>query len=557
MVAFILGIYFFRKHTIISVNLKNVLWMEHMEKQKYEELTKLKEQFLADVSHELRTPLTLILGPLKKMIRDSKHSGGLHAIYRNAARLKMLVDQIMDFGKIESGMLRINKSRINVAELTRSIVANFVDYAKQKNISLVLNTRLVKCVVDLDEDKYDKIVTNLLSNAIKSISGKGTITITLDYDTDSAILTLIFKDTGKGIVESDLNRIFDRYYTSPDQTQNTQSTGIGLYLTKKLIELQYGTIRVSSKVNAGTTFTIKLPFDVFELETNNGRSIITHRNFNSEKETDDKMLQQFPCDKTILVIDDNPDMCNFVETILKNDFNVIKVNNASDGMKQIATHLPDLIISDVMMPEMDGFELCRRIKNDVRFSHIPVILLTAKATKKDHITGYKTGADDYIYKPFEEVILKARVINLINQKEKLRKHFIGSDGILNPKVEATDLDVAFVDEILLIIKECYSDPDFHVNAIIERMGMSRSIFYSKFKALSDQSINDLIKNYRLKKAEELLKRDQYTISQVAYDCGFSDPAYFSRVFKEYYKITPKVYSDKKTDIEMPSARDRD
>jgi AraC-like DNA-binding protein len=204
--------------------------------------------------------------------------------------------------------------------------------------------------------------------------------------------------------------------------------------------------------------------------------------------------------------------------------------------------MPDLIISDVMMPELDGFELCSRLKKDIRFSHIPVILLTAKVGVKDHITGYETGADDYIYKPFDDEILKARVKNLLSAKENLRKHFIGSEGIINTKAKAPSLDVHFINEILRLVKEHFSEPDFNVNDIIEKLGMSRSIFYKKFKALSDQSINDIIKNYRIKKAEALLKEGKQTISQIAYDCGFSDPAYFTKVFKEFYKMTPKEYS---------------
>jgi YesN/AraC family two-component response regulator len=204
--------------------------------------------------------------------------------------------------------------------------------------------------------------------------------------------------------------------------------------------------------------------------------------------------------------------------------------------------MPDLIISDVMMPGINGFELVKQVRNDLRFSHIPVILLTAKVTVNDHITGYEAGADDYIYKPFDGEILKARLKNLLLQKENLRKHFIGSNGIINPKLKANNLDVQFIEEIINMIKNHFSEQEFNVNDIIEKMRMSRSIFYKKYKALSDQSINDLIRNFRLKKAAELLNSNQNTVSQVAYDCGFSDPAYFSKVFKEYYKISPKDYT---------------
>jgi len=539
---FIVAIFFFRKHTIISTNLKNVLWREHLEKQKSEELTQMKQQFFANVSHEIRTPLTLILGPLNKLIKEKKKIPELDTIFRNSTRLKTLVDQFLDFNKVENQMMTVSPTRAEILELTQSIMANFADYASQKNIELKLETTFSKCVTVVDQDKYEKILTNLISNAIKSITCKGSVVTQLRYNHKYSKLLIKIIDTGCGIAPEESEHIFERYYSGSNHLNHIDSTGIGLYLTRELIELQKGTISVISKVGEGSVFTISLPLTVSEFETGHDHII-----FDIKKTVDSNLIdgqgnsiQQF--ERTILIVDDNIDMCNYVETILCDEFHVIKENNPLQCIDKITTHMPDLIVSDVMMPEMDGFQLCKIIKQDIRFSHIPVILLTAKATKTDHLVGYETGADDYVAKPFDEEILKARIKNIIARIEKLKQHFIGHDGIINPRVQTNALDVKFMEDILSEIKQNYLASDFNVNQIIEKMGMSRSVFYKKFKSLSDQSINDLIKNFRLKKAATLLADENLTVSEVAYDCGFTDPAYFSRVFKEYYNVAPKDFA---------------
>jgi signal transduction histidine kinase/ligand-binding sensor domain-containing protein/DNA-binding response OmpR family regulator len=542
MAVFILGIFFFRKHTIISVNLKNALWREHLEKQKSEELTQMKQQFFANVSHEIRTPLTLILGPLNKLVKEERKIPELNAIFRNSTRLKILVDQFLDFSKMESQMMTISPTRAEISELTRHILANFTDYAGQKNIEMKLVTTFSKCVAVIDQDKYEKILTNLLSNAVKSITEKGSVVTQLEFDTASSQLFIRVTDTGRGISQEESEHIFERYYSGSNPLRNIHGTGIGLYLVRELIELQKGTIEVSSTVGNGSTFTVTLPIHVSEFEAGQDDVVFYGQEpvVDNGTDTPGKLTPQF--EHTILIIDDNLDMCDYVETILCHEFNVIKENNPLACIDKIIKYMPDLIISDVMMPEMDGFQLCKLIKEDIRFSHIPVILLTAKATKNDHIAGYETGADDYVYKPFDEEILKARVKSLILRIQKLKQHFIGHDGIIDHSLSANALDVKFMETVLGEIKQNYLDPEFNVNQIIEKMGMSRSLFYKKFKSLSDQSINDLIKTFRLKKAANLLADGNLTVSQVAYECGFTDPAYFSRVFKEYYNVVPKDFA---------------
>jgi signal transduction histidine kinase/ligand-binding sensor domain-containing protein/CheY-like chemotaxis protein/AraC-like DNA-binding protein len=541
---FILGIFFFRKHTIISVNLKNVLWREHLEKEKSEELALMKQQFFANVSHEIRTPLTLILGPLNKLIKnDDRRIPELNAIFRNSTRLKMLVDQFLDFSKIESQMTTVYTTRAEILELTKNILADFTDYAGQRNIEMKLETTFSKCVAMIDQDKYEKILTNLLSNAVKSIAGTGSVVTRLEFDADSGKLFVSVADTGRGICSEEAGHIFERYYSGPHHLRNANGTGIGLYLVRQLIELQKGNITVVSTVGKGSTFSVTLPLSVSEFEAGRDDILFYAPESNMQKGIPTHPENApFRFEHTVLIIDDNSDMCDYVESILCDEFNIIKEDNASGCIEKIIKYTPDLVISDVMMPEMDGFQLCKLIKEDIRFSHIPVVLLTAKATKTDHIMGYETGADDYVYKPFDEEILKVRVRNLIIKIQKLRQHFVNHDGIIDRTLQANPLDVKFMEEVLAEIRHNYLDPDFNVNQIIGKMGMSRSLFYKKFKSLSDQSVNDIIKSFRLKTAAKLLAEGNLTVSEVAYECGFTDPAYFSRVFKEYHSVAPKDFA---------------
>jgi signal transduction histidine kinase/ligand-binding sensor domain-containing protein/DNA-binding response OmpR family regulator len=540
LLLMVLAIYFFRKHTIISVNLKNELWREHLEKEKSEELAQLKNQFFTNISHELRTPLTLILGPLKKLM-ETENASPLQTIYRNASRLKILVDQIMDFSKIENHMMKLNLNHEDIVEHILTCSENFIELARQKNISLCFKSTISSYFCNFDADKIEKILSNILSNAVKNTPEGGSVLININFEKQPGILIISITDTGKGIDPAEIDHIFERFFTSPKQSAEYSGTGIGLDLTRKLVELHKGTITVSSTLEKGSTFIVKLPFSSSKAEFKVFEKMLTNPGSVKSLTGIEPVPSGFTHEKRILIIDDTPDMCDFIESILSDNYDVIKVIDSSETQDYILNYMPDLIISDVVMPGINGFELVKQIRNDLRFSHIPVILLTAKVTVNDHITGYETGADDYIYKPFEGEILKARVKNLILQKENLRKHFIGTDGIINSKIKANNLDVQFIDDILNLIKAHFSEPEFNVNDIIEKMGMSRSIFYKKYKALSDQSINDLIRNFRLKKAAELLYSGQYSVSQVAYDCGFSDPAYFSKVFKEYYKISPKDY----------------
>jgi len=551
----LLALYFFRKYTLISVNFKNQLWKEHLQREKTEELNRMKIKFFTNISHELRTPLTLISGPIEQLINKGLKSKELELIKRSVFQLRKLVDQILDFRKIDSEEMPIKMQENDIVACIKQTLFGFFDYAEQKGIKVIFRSGIQKLNMDFDKEKIDKIVTNLLMNALNYTQSGGTVSVNLTVhdqklSKNEIHLLIEISDTGKGISKLEIDKIFNRFYTSDNQNDTLVGTGIGLHLTKSLVEMHGGEINVTSKEKEGTVFTVMLPARNGKLEI--ARKEIVLQNNISRKSTKMKVENQKSKieshKKTIMIIDDNIDICSFIENILIAEFNIIKEINPEQGIGLILKHMPDLVISDVMMPGIDGFELCGRIKSDIRISHIPVILLTAKATVEDHILGFDTGADEYIYKPFDIKLLRSRVRNLIRQKEVLRKHLIGMDGKINSNISVNSLDKSFMDKIFDIILNNHHNPDFTVNNIIDEIGMSRSVFYKKFKALSNISIHDLVKQFRLKKACDLMIDNSLTIAEVAYRSGFNDPSYFSRVFRETYQITPKDYIFQKNNI---------
>ncbi|MBN2524271.1 MAG: response regulator [Bacteroidales bacterium] len=544
----LLALYFFRKYTLISVNFKNQLWKEHLQREKTEELNRMKIRFFTNISHELRTPLTLISGPIEQLINKGSKSKELELIKRSVFQLRKLVDQILDFRKIDSEEMPVKMQENDIVSCIKQTIFGFFDYAEQKGIKVIFRSGIHKLNMDFDKEKIDKIFTNLLMNALNYTQPGGTVSVNLTVHDEKPVkneihLVIEISDTGKGIPKLEIDKIFNRFYTSDNQNDTLVGTGIGLHLTKSLVEMHGGEINVTSKEKEGTVFTVVLPARNGKLEIAR-KEIVLQNNISgksSKMKVENQKSKIESHKKTIIVIDDNIDICSFIESILISEFNIIKEINPEQGMELILKYMPDLVISDVMMPGMNGFELCERIKSDIRISHIPVILLTAKATVEDHILGFDTGADEYIYKPFDIKLLRSRVRNMIRQKEVLRKHLIGMDGKINSDISVNSLDKSFMDKIFNIILDNHHNPDFTVNNIIDEIGMSRSVFYKKFKALSNSSIHDLIKQIRLKKACDLMNDNSLTIAEVAYRSGFNDPSYFSRVFRETYQVTPKDY----------------
>lgn len=548
--VFIIGLvlYFFWRIIINSLNLKNRLKIEQMEKQKASELLALKLQFFTNISHELRTPLTLINAPLNSLLKSCSRCEELKKIKRNFLRLRTLVDQILDFRAIESNTLRVNLKTYDVMNLLKSLVENFADLAEQQKLSIHYHSNYSKLSMQVDKDKFEKIITNLLINAIQYTPAGGKILITAEDDINhNGHLKISVADSGKGIPKEDLARIFDRFYTHDAQNEVGGGTGIGLHLTKHYVELIGGNIQVSSKEGEGSVFSVSIPYRLKELHFGNEDHIITDLKMHSDEMP---IVPEFPEDENdrerkILVIDDNVEMCRYIHDLLKQEYQVVTLEDSRKGFKVAINTMPDLIVSDIMMPYLNGNELCRQLKSDSQTSHIPIILLTAKAALTDKLEGLQNGADAYISKPFEEELLLSYVHNLIEQRDKLRKSF-SANSFDDPIREVKNsYDQQFLKKIYKIIKENYSQADFGVNQIIEKMGMSRTVFYNKYKSLSDLSINDTIKLYRLKQAQNLLLEQRLSINEIAIHCGFNDASYFGKVFKGTYRVTPREFINTK------------
>lgn len=555
------------------------------EAQSLAEVDRLKSRFFANISHEFRTPLTLILGPLAKLtsrVNDRESREDLGMMQRNANRLLQLINQLLDLSKLEGGRMKLQAGPENIVPLLRGLTTSFESLAIQKGIDLQFHTAAEEIIVYVERDKIEKILINLLSNAFKFTSDGGAISVTVDTSLNPpptgglnespfegglrGMLQITVSDTGSGIPAEHLDKIFDRFYQVADSLQGdskytraTGGTGIGLALTKELVELHHGAISVSSEPGKGTAFVIRLPLGKEHLQEDeivyDGGHLIAdtpYRRPDAEKEITivDQAAETVeltpappPSEKsgTILIVEDNPDMRAYMRGHLENDHRIIEAENGVEGLKLARKSTPALIISDVMMPEMDGFQFCEKIKADVRTSHIPVILLTAKASGESKIEGLETGADDYLTKPFDAKELLVRVKNLIEQRRRLTERFQR-----DLKVQPKDITVTSVDELLLqkvihIVDENMANDDFDTATLARQAGISRGHLNSKLRALTNCTSREFVRTLRLKRAAQLLEQDFGNVTEVAYEVGFNSPAHFSKVFRGHFGVVPKAY----------------
>ncbi len=552
------------------IQLKHSAEFEHLEAEKYREMDHLKSRFFANISHEFRTPLTLILGPIEKLLAKTNGQGiskELRMIKRNAKQLYYLINQLLDLSKLDASKLTLRTSEYNVVEFIKGVVMSFVSLAEKKNILLKLVCQEEKIPLYFDKDLLGKILNNLISNAFKFTESNGCIDITLskvekpesnngkDLSKNNHV-EITISDTGVGIPSDRIDKIFDRFYqVDGSHTREREGTGIGLSITKELVELHKGEISVVSEPNKGTTFTLMFPLGSEHLTQ---EEMIEKR---EEGKDDDLYLDEtevllslnetMPLDQLdistnynkplVLLVEDNRDVREFIKGYLKEDYSLIESNNGLDGFEKAIEHIPDLILSDIMMPNLNGVELCNKLKIDERTSHIPVILLTAKASGEDKIEGLKIGADDYIKKPFNAEELEVRIKNLIEQRRKLRKYF-KSQGVFEVDVDSiTAVDKKFLHKASTIIENNLSDPDLNVERLARELAMSRTQLFRKFTALYNESPNAFIKRIRLSKAAILIEKGYGNISEIALEVGFTNPAYFARCFKQHFMKTPSEY----------------
>lgn len=526
------------------------LQLEQAEASRLRELDQVKSSFFANISHEFRTPLTLILGPVQKWLRDAPGQSELtiqgkelNGIRRNANRLLDLVNQLLDLSKIESGRMRLSVSRGDIAQTLRVLGNAFDSMAEQNNIHYRIELPAESALAWFDRDKLEKIASNLLSNAFKHTPESGEVIFKGEVRDDRLYLSV--RDNGKGIAPEDLDKIFERFY----QVENTgdKGTGIGLALVKELVALHKGAIAVESSPGAGAVFQVELPvgWGMFApediVETAPAAAFIPEKPAAAETVPSPALASPFLEGDSLplcLVVEDNAELQTFIRDQLQADFRVVIAGNGRLGFEAALEHIPDLVISDVMMPEMDGNQLCAALKTDERTSHIPVILLTAKAGLDSRIEGLETGADDYLTKPFDTRELLVRAHNLVAQRERLRKQFSRTMVLKPREIALTSADERFLQRVQESLDTHLGDEQFSVEELATQVGMSRSQLHRKLTALIDQPPVEFIRNFRLQRAKEMLEAGTGNVSEICYDVGFSSPAYFSKAFKDAFGISP-------------------
>ena len=515
-----------------------------------EAATQAKLMFFTNVSHELRTPLTLIETPVEQLLAENQLSkvqrGLLEVAHRNVRTLLKLINQILDFRKVEGGKMTLQLAETNLATLVGNVVSEFVAAAEHKRIRL--SCRLPEHVTaKIDAGKVERVVSNILSNAVKFTPVGGEINVELVVDTPQGTATLSVTNTGKGIAEGDLPHIFERFY----QPQHSEGgTGIGLALAKAFVDMHGGHIDVSSKAEGPTVFTVHLPLNV-QAETATSAAeqspIAQSQAFilpasPATTKADAPQLQTIfeenndPNQPTILFTDDNDDVCQMARTLLETHYRVLTAPNGVVALQMAELNIPDLVVSDVMMPQMNGLELCSRLKQSTATSHIPVILLTAQTLDEQRIAGYEHGADAYITKPFSAPLLLARIHNLLQSRKQLKQVFGGADELAKEEISTPDKE--FVSKIRSEIHRNISNNDFGVEQLGAAVDLSRVQLYRKVKALTGLSPVELIRATRVNRARKLIEGGATSVSEVAYQVGFTSPSYFTKCFKDQFGVSP-------------------
>ena len=557
-------LYGLRRYELNRLSFKNRVTMNEAVLREREKIDKLKSNFFANISHEFRTPLTLILGPAEKIISESNGNNNLKEagiIKRNSIRLLQLVNQLLDLSKLESGKLKLGSSRNNIVSFVKGAALSFESISEEKDITLKINSEKEYIELYFDKEKMMKILSNILSNAFKFTPKNGKITVSIkESSISSSSVEIKIKDTGIGISKDEIPKLFDRFYQVDSSfTKEHEGTGIGLALTKELVELHHGSISVESeRDNPGigtkgwTEITIRLPvgkdhlkIEEIQEDGKDRQEFLVNEQFPLLKEDEKKSnigaeIISSKEDKTIiLIVEDNYDMREYIKESLVEGYIVEEAVNGEQGLRKSENIIPDLIISDMMMPKLDGNEMTRILKNNEKTSHIPVIILTAKSGQESKLEGLQTGADDYLTKPFDIRELKIRIENLIKIRKKLQEKYGKGEPVhIHDEKKLRKIDEQFLDKVLKIINEHISDENFSIEDFSSEIGMSRTQLHRKLKALVGKSASQYLRSVRLLKAKKMIEEEKGNISEIAYSVGFSSPAYFSRCFKEEFGYPP-------------------
>jgi signal transduction histidine kinase/ligand-binding sensor domain-containing protein/DNA-binding response OmpR family regulator len=564
------ALYLFRHYTLTRERLKSDLRVKSLESQKLQEVDQMKTRFFTNISHEFRTPLTLILGPVEEMLdttpMTSANQPKLKLVHRNARRLLELINQLLDLARLDAGRLRLQAQAGNLVTTVRTAVAAFETLANQRQIELQFSSSADAIEAYFDRDKLETVLYNLLSNAFKFTPEGGFISVSVSTPTNepgiprktkhAQYATILVEDSGQGIAAHQLAHIFDRFYQADHSTfVEQEGSGIGLALTRELVHLHEGEIYVNSQPGEGTSFAVFLPMGHAHLKADQLR-------------TDESVVPSYPALKPelspttngiqaetvyattttqpdlplVLLVEDNADMRTYLQSSLGGGYRVVTAPNGAEGVHQATQLIPDLVVSDVMMPQMDGFQLCQHLKTDERTSHIPVILLTAQAGRESKLSGLETGADDYLVKPFDAEELRVRVRNLILQRQKLRERFAGEIKLPPTEVAPPSADDLFLKKVMEVVEINMSNPDFNVDKLSREIGMSQSQLYRKITALTGINSSEFIRRLRLQRAAALLAAGRGNVTEVSYEVGFNNLSYFAKCFKELYGQSPSEYA---------------
>lgn len=563
-VVFVFLLLTYRSYTLQRVKEKHKLKLARIEKEKVEEINQMRLRFFTDISHELRTPLTLILGPLDKLSEmtrgHSKADRYLSAIRTNAEYLLRLINELLEFRKVEAEKMELDLQRADIAILGNIVRDAFLELAREKEVDFYLINDLEESTGLFDVDKIQKILYNLLSNAFKFTAkdrrGKVSMRLSSFQRQSEKFIRIEVADNGMGIHLEEQKYIFNPFYQGKHtNTQTGNGTGIGLALTRRLIELHGGSIQLESQLNSGATFIVDLPLrrdEALEIEApwmscetsrppweeaDQTNSSTTSRHAGLDNGQEEKKA-------LVLVVEDNTQMRRYLMDCLEQDYRVIGASDGQQGWEKALASLPDLIVTDIMMPRSDGIELCRKLKSDIRTSHTPVIFLTARASIEHRIEGLETGADAYLSKPFSCKHLNAVVSSILKNRMKLWESFkCGNNLSFRKEKMLGPLDQRFLDQLVKVVEINLKNSDFTVEEFVREMAMSRSYFHRKLKALTGLSASEFIKDRRLQRAAELLLENKLTVSEIAYEAGFSSPNYFGRCFRKKYGMNPTEYKE--------------
>lgn len=523
------------------IRLQNMLLTEQIKNEKNEELTNIKLKFFTEISHEFRTPLTLIIDPLEQLMTGNTDEEKTQYYYqimnRNAKQLLSLINQLLDFRKLQSNRMEMKFVQSDLVSFVRNLATSFEIKASDQHIKFTTVTNIDSLEVAFDQNSVRKILYNLISNAFRFTPDYGEIIVRINYQTTTPDqITIDVQDSGVGIAPEHQDKIFDPFYQVSGAESNNRGSGLGLALTKELVLLHHGQIIVANNNGKGSCFKVTLPLrqetTVEEVSITEPVQIQSNPEFQSTEQVNKDDLP------VMLIVDDNADIREYLSANFKAGFNILTAHDGIEGLSKAIETIPDIILSDVMMPGMDGMEFCKAIKTDERTSHIPVVLLTAKHSDETRIDGYETGADAYLTKPFNIQVLSSRIGNLLDQRMKLRALFTNGTPSELKKISTNITDQTFLDKVVALIEKNMEDSDFDPDRLATILKLSRSQLYRKLKGLTNQTVHDFMISIKMNKAKELLLTGDYTVAETAYRIGFTVPTNFSRTFSKHFGISP-------------------